>query len=933
MIRLTNVSKRYGDRLVLNNITLQFPSSGLCVIYGPSGSGKTTLLNCIAGLTSFQGTIEVNRLSLSSLNDKMLSKWRLSSVGFIFQDFKLFETETVLRNLVFPLETLHDLPRNLRNRKCEDLLSLVSLKDKKKQTVNKLSGGEKQRVAIARALINDPCVLLADEPTGALDQYTGNEIMRLLKKISQKSLIIMVSHDQQLTRQFADHIIEMEDGVIASMITNEIYEETISLPVIKYSILKRKARVNLGFLFLHTFHVFKQKRWRTCISYGMTSLGLIGIGLAFSFSSAISDNIKGAYREIIDENSMMVKLNNDDASINGQYAANYYEVSEIAEEYSDYVQGVGIAYYGNFEKFFPDRNTLAIVKDLSYRALPNYSARHINEFIWIEDIKTEIFPEQIVKLADDEIVLGLNITTLRQLCFELQIERTVKSLSEHLLNHELFVFFDFINYSWEYSDQQVLKVIGFTLDNDVCLYHSNHLWNEYIFEERMRFPTSDIISQLNKEPWVIKKVYYLKAKEKRDELINLLFEDRNVNKFIFEIADEKFYPWLYYQKEISSRNRLLVFQKTVADLPNWQIPFFMDNDENLLSPIKGNQGSYLIFPDTLMVGFARTLYLSQDKNALEEIIDQLTTRSSSTFIHEQLPPLVFSGNYANSLQGGVQFKILDQQKIKGEKPQSIDEIVVSSALMKNLNLKVTPVTVFAASARNETITEAGNIISDYALLPLKITGVIESNKNAIFQRSNWTSLFYQCRVGISSYLLQTNALCFPLRNPNKIGESLTKFQKSFPQYEVINPLQDINESVDSVCQYISFALIIFSSIATLIAVILLTMCNYLYALECRKDIALARCIGISKSESRKFLYVNSFVQCAVSFVLASTELVVMSIIMNMEISAALSIGFAFNFNILSLLPMLGLSVVIACISSLLISRRINKINPIDALVK
>ena len=104
MIKLTNVSKYYGDRLVLDNINLSFPSRGLCVIYGPSGSGKTTLLNCLAGLTSFQGTIEVNRLSLSSMNDETLSKWRLSSVGFIFQDFKLFESETVWRNIAFPLK-------------------------------------------------------------------------------------------------------------------------------------------------------------------------------------------------------------------------------------------------------------------------------------------------------------------------------------------------------------------------------------------------------------------------------------------------------------------------------------------------------------------------------------------------------------------------------------------------------------------------------------------------------------------------------------------------------------------------------------------------------------------------------------------------------------------------------------------------------------
>ncbi|NLB48338.1 MAG: ATP-binding cassette domain-containing protein, partial [Erysipelotrichia bacterium] len=161
MIKLIDVRKKYGERLILKEINLTLPSHGLCVIYGPSGCGKTTLLNCIAGLIPFKGSIEVFNQNIALMNDRALSDWRLKAIGFIFQDFKLFETETVWRNLVLPLDTLHALPRRLRNRKCADILALVGLTSKRKQIDNKLSGGEKQRVAIARAIINDPCVLLA----------------------------------------------------------------------------------------------------------------------------------------------------------------------------------------------------------------------------------------------------------------------------------------------------------------------------------------------------------------------------------------------------------------------------------------------------------------------------------------------------------------------------------------------------------------------------------------------------------------------------------------------------------------------------------------------------------------------------------------------------------------------------------------------------
>ena len=179
MIKITNLRKAFQNHLVLKNINFEFPRNGLYIIFGESGSGKTTLLNCISGLISFEGSIEIEHQTIETLNDEELSNLRLSSYGFVFQDFKLFENETVIANLLFPLETLNHLSSNIKNRKCQDLLSLVGLENKEKQIVNKLSGGEKQRVAIARALVNDPKVLLADEPTGSLDEKNGVEIMNI----------------------------------------------------------------------------------------------------------------------------------------------------------------------------------------------------------------------------------------------------------------------------------------------------------------------------------------------------------------------------------------------------------------------------------------------------------------------------------------------------------------------------------------------------------------------------------------------------------------------------------------------------------------------------------------------------------------------------------------------------------------------------------
>ena len=443
MIKLTNLTKRYDTRVVLNNINYEFPERGISVIYGASGSGKTTLLNCIAGLISFSGSIQVNHHNIENLNDNDLSQLRLSTYGFIFQDFKLFESETVISNLLFPLETLFSMKKEQKLRKCRDLLTLVGLQGKEKQIINKLSGGEKQRVAIARALINDPSIILADEPTGALDEQNSKEIMNIIKKISLKALVIIVSHDQELTKKYADEIIEMDNGRITS-ITKQSKEQSNNnhLSVLNNGIPNSKGRIPDSFLVNHTFHTMKQKKLRTGLCYTMTSLGLIGIGLAFALSSTIADNIKQAYKEIVDDNSIIVSLKDKNSSVLGRYAANSYEVNDIRNTYKEYISDVGVTYYCNFEKFFKDRNNLAMIKGYKYCEIPGFSARHINEFEWIEDIDTTIYPNPIASLEDDEIVISLNYSALRDLCFDLQIERTVTSLSEYIESHDLQVFFD-----------------------------------------------------------------------------------------------------------------------------------------------------------------------------------------------------------------------------------------------------------------------------------------------------------------------------------------------------------------------------------------------------------------------------------------------------------------------------------------------------------
>ena len=931
MIKVTNLVKKFKEREVLKSLNYTFPKTGLCIIYGQSGCGKTTFLNCLSGLLSFEGNISLGHVNLESLSDNELSRLRLTNYGFIFQDFKLFENETVLANLLFPLETIYSLSKEKKQRKCQDLLGLVGLLDKEKQIVNKLSGGEKQRVAIARALINDPLVLLADEPTGALDEKNSIDIMNILKIISKRSLVVMVSHDQELTKRYADQIIEMDDGKIINTSSFRNEESTDHLPVIKNGTTNKKAKIPDGFLIKHTYHNMKQKKWRTVICYSMTSLGLIGVGLAFALSSSISSNIKDAYRDIVDENSLVFSMKNEDTYLKGQFASSFYEVQEIKEKYEDYIEDIGVTYVANFERFFPEHNDLVIVNDYRYCPISGFSARHINDFTWLSDVETVIYPEKVDILDDDEIVLGLNVEALIDICFELQIERSVNSLSEYLRRHDLYLYFDFENSNWQYSDQQLLRLVGFTLESDLKIYHSNRFWNEYMFEERMSFPSNDALSIKDSVPWMLKKIYYLKMPYKRDECLNLLFLDKDMDRFIFEIANESYYPWLYYEKDMKDRDRVLVLDNTVNHIPLWHIPYMMNNDTNLKQPIIANYGGYVVYAESLMMGFAKTMYFSTDEEPLETIIDFQTSKANDGFYQEELPDGVFSGNFAKSLQNGINFSVFDGNLQAGRAPEGLDEIVISDSFYQELGYDFLDHNLYVATAQKDMVINGDKVISDYVLIPLKVVGVVRSNKKQIYHYMNWPILFYQCQVGISAYNLQCQSLSFSLNDTNKIEDSIKLAKKAFPQYNVVNPLSDINESVDTVCFYITIVLIVFSLITTTISVLLLTICNYIYIIEGRKEIALARCLGVNKKESKRFLYFHSLMQTLISFVIASIELVVISAVANLEIGKSLSMGFNFSFNPASLLPMLALALGIGFLSSFIMAQRINRINPIEAL--
>lgn len=228
MIKITSLEKYFNkgkssEIHVINNTSIELPEKGLVTFLGPSGCGKTTLLNTLGGLDSFNsGTIQYDDLAVDKYKAKLVDAFRCNNVGYIFQNYLLFPDKTVLENLEIALEIMGITDEEEIKKRIEYTLKAVGLFKYRKKLSTQLSGGQQQRVSIARALLNNAKVIIADEPTGNLDKDNSIEIMNILKRISEKSLVLLVTHNQELAGFYADRIIKLKDGVVVSDEENKV---------------------------------------------------------------------------------------------------------------------------------------------------------------------------------------------------------------------------------------------------------------------------------------------------------------------------------------------------------------------------------------------------------------------------------------------------------------------------------------------------------------------------------------------------------------------------------------------------------------------------------------------------------------------------------------------------------------------------------------
>ena len=308
MLQLKKIHKQYktGDlvQTALDKVSLSLRDCEFVAILGPSGSGKTTLLNIIGGLDRYDsGDLIINGISTKKYTDRDWDSYRNHTIGFVFQSYNLIPHQTVLANVELAL-TISGVSGAERRRRATEALQKVGLGNQLHKHPTEMSGGQMQRVAIARALVNDPDILLADEPTGALDSETSIQVMELLKEVAQDRLVVMVTHNPELAHQYATRIVQLKDGVIRSD-TDPFEPDTAQLAPPVHKSMGRSSMSPLTSLSL-SFNNLLTKKARTLLTAFAGSIGIIGIALIISLSAGVNQYIDDTERSTLSEYPLQI---------------------------------------------------------------------------------------------------------------------------------------------------------------------------------------------------------------------------------------------------------------------------------------------------------------------------------------------------------------------------------------------------------------------------------------------------------------------------------------------------------------------------------------------------------------------------------------------------------------------------------------------------
>ncbi len=612
MLEIKNITKVYVtaglEQKALDDVSIQFRENEFVSILGPSGSGKTTLLNIVGGLDDYtSGDLIINGVSTKKYRDRDWDTYRNHSIGFVFQSYNLIPHQTALSNVELAL-TLSGVSKEERRRRSIEVLKKVGLETQMHKKPNQMSGGQMQRVAIARALVNDPDILLADEPTGALDSETSIQIMELLKEIAKDKLVIMVTHNPDLATAYSTRIVKLLDGKIIG--DSDPVKENIKVDKAKKERTKKRSSKKTSMSFMTALSLslnnLMTKKGRTILTAFAGSIGIIGIALILSLSSGVQNYISRVEEDTLSSYPLTVEEQSvDTASV----------ITTLMGEQNNEEHDLDKVYSSN------------IMTDLINSMTTQLDTNNLEEF---------------KKFLDGDETNIRDYTTDIQYTYRLPIELYKSDTSEEVLRVNPSSVFDSFNIDGMSEMMEMQSTMGSGVSSTNVfqeLLNNQELLSSQYDVLAGRFPEAynEVVMIVNEDNEISDYALYALGLKDQDELANLMdkmkngeeIETENMSYSYEEILDLTFklvLPTDYYQKSdgiwLDKSGDTTYMKELVDSSPEVKVVGILrPNEEAAVTSVSG----------TIGYTHALTEYVIEEVNQTEIAKEQLATPDVNIF--------------------------------------------------------------------------------------------------------------------------------------------------------------------------------------------------------------------------------------------------------------------------------------------------------------
>lgn len=917
MLQLKNIVKSYtvGEltQVALKGISLNFRENEFVSILGQSGSGKTTMLNIIGGLDRYDsGDLVINGISTKKYRDADWDAYRNTSIGFVFQSYNLIPHQNVLSNVEMAL-TLSGVSRKERRKRAVEVLKKVGLQDHIHKKPNQLSGGQMQRVAIARALINNPDILLADEPTGALDTETSIQIMNLLKQIAEEKLVIMVTHNPELAEVYSTRIVNLKDG----QITSDTNPFDVPEGSVEEKLTKNQKRVSMSFWISLglSFANLRTKIGRTILTSFAGSIGIIGIALILALSTGMNQYITRVQKETMTSYPITISSQTIDATSIMQLRGQMLGLSSQKEtkEYDDKV-------HTDYQSL---KQSDAVTNNLIQNNLAEFKK-------YLDDPTSEI--HQYV--GENGIIYSYNIS----------FGVYVKNPNQQLINTNIELdggngnsnrprMFNFVNMgvnnesAKNFSEmvagtngQPISSVVTDSYDMVAGSWPTGYNEVVMVLNENNSIPVQSMyqLGFITKEQYTSAKNQLANKQDGED--FTLSYEDMLQKTFYLVPSSEN-----YVKNENGSYSQIKNPEYDTDGLMNKSIPIKVTG---IIRPKEDAKNA------TINTVVAYT-------NLLTNYVIDRANESAIVQAQKNTPEI--------NVLNGVRFNATtDEEKIQDTKEYLLNLSEDEKANMYQLIL------YYDGKSQNQEINEDTNSFDMNALSKLSMnpqSGISGMLENYLNDSPNTTTLLAIYNDYIGGKSLEKNLASFgavsyespssisiyadSFENKDAIGKVIENYNNTVGEDSKISYTDYValmTSSLTTIINGISYVLIAFVAVSLIVSSIMIGIITYISVMERTKEIGILRALGASKKNISQLFNAETFIIGIFSGIIGIGITLLLLIPINNVIQTVSKIE-----DLSTVLPLesagvlILISIIITVIGGLIPSRSAAKKDPVEAL--